>query len=51
MSMISEHLKAEIIDPSLPRDAFIPPSHDEDEDYDDINPADIVDVEDDGYVE
>lgn len=25
MSMISEHLKSEIIDPTLPRDSFVPP--------------------------
>lgn len=47
MSMISEHLKSEIIDPALPRDSFVPPDYmgDDEDLFDDIDPADIIDVE------
>ncbi len=37
MSMISEHLKSEIIDPTLPRDSFVPPEY-EDGDFDEDLP-------------
>lgn len=47
MSMISDHLNAEIIDPALPRDYFVPPSYDDtNEDLlDDVDTADLVDAE------
>lgn len=43
MSMISDHLKAEIIDPTLPRDSFEPPCYDD--------PDGLVDDDVDGLVD
>lgn len=42
MTTISRYLEAEVIDPSLPRDAFVPPDSDDD-DLDDVDdlPVDI----------
>jgi hypothetical protein len=41
MTTISRYLEAEVIDPSLPRDAFVPPDSDDDlDDVDDL-PVDI----------
>lgn len=48
MSMISDHLKAEIIDPTLPRDSFVPPDHAGDDDlFDDGYTPDVGDAGDD----
>lgn len=44
MSMISEHLKAEIIDPTLPRDSFVPPVEDEDLEDPYLEDPDLIDV-------
>lgn len=43
MSMISDHLKAEIVDPTLPRDSFEPPSYDDPDDLVDGDVDDLVD--------
>lgn len=41
MTTISSYLEAEVIDPTLPRDSFVPPSDDEDyEGLDDL-PIDL----------
>jgi len=40
MTTISDYLEAERIDPSLPRDAFVPPADDDDlDDLDDLGVA------------
>jgi hypothetical protein len=31
MTTISRYLEAEVVDPSLPRDAFVPPTNDNDD--------------------
>lgn len=45
MSMISDHLDAERIDPALPRDYFVPPSHEDEDLFDDPDVTDLVDLE------
>lgn len=47
MSMISEHLKSEIIDPTLPRDSFVPPDHAGDDDFENPDLGDFGDMGDD----
>lgn len=44
MTTISRYLEAEVRDPTLPRDAFEPPSDEENYD-DDVDLSDIIDVE------
>ena len=52
MSSISEYLKAEIIDPSLPRDSFVPPNwENDDDDEPDSTGLPNTDLRDDDYVE
>ena len=46
MTTISRYLEAEVIDPSLPRDAFVPPDSDDLDDLDDL-PVDLPTGDDD----
>ena len=34
MTTISRYLEAEVIDPALPRDSFVPPDEEDDDDFD-----------------
>jgi hypothetical protein len=47
MTTISRYLEAEMIDPALPRDSFVPPSDDDDLDSLDDLPIDLPTGDDD----
>lgn len=44
MTTISHYLKAEMIDPSIPRDSFVPPDDEDEDEYEDEGEDDLGDL-------